>query len=129
MPDSTSQPRMSEIVLSKGSQRFVFRYPLGQEDKCLDSLIAATKNNGMDFEWFDAAIISLTITQSLILQAGYLLRGQDFPPIVINLDALSYRSDITPTSGEIHSGDSHRRLSIRNYIGGLYHKAVGYFLK
>jgi hypothetical protein len=62
-----------QLVLNKGAEKFIFRYENGQEDKLLDALIDQAKDKRLDFDWFDAAVLSFKLTQSLIGQADDLL--------------------------------------------------------
>jgi len=63
-----------QLVLNKGKEKFIFRYETGCEDELLDALIAQAKDSTTSFEWFDAAVLSFKLTQSLIGQADELLR-------------------------------------------------------
>lgn len=63
-----------QLVLNKGSEKFIFRYDSGSEDQLLDVLIDQAKDGRTDFDWFDAAVLSFKLTQSLIGQADELLR-------------------------------------------------------
>jgi len=68
-----------QLVLHKGGQKYIFRYEAGSEDQLLDALIEEAKNSKSDFDWFDAAVLSFKLTQSLIGQADMLLyKGQDY---------------------------------------------------
>lgn len=62
-----------QLVLNKGLEKFIFRYENGREDELLDALIEQAKDNRTDFDWFDAAVLSFKLTQSLIGQANELL--------------------------------------------------------
>ena len=62
-----------QLILKKGTEKFIFRYDSGHEDKLLDALIEQAKDNRTDFDWFDAAVLSFKLTQSLIGQADELL--------------------------------------------------------
>lgn len=62
-----------QLVLNKGKEKYVFRYEAGREDELLDALIDQAKDNRTDFDWFDAAVLSFKLTQSLIRQADNLL--------------------------------------------------------
>ncbi len=62
-----------QLVLNKGIEKFIFRYDNGCEDELLDALIAQAKDKRTDFDWFDAAVLSFKLTQSLIGQADELL--------------------------------------------------------
>ena len=62
-----------QLVLNKGSEKFIFRYDNGKEDELLDVLIEQAKDKRTDFDWFDAAVLSFKLTQSLIGQADELL--------------------------------------------------------
>ncbi len=66
-----------QLVLNKGTEKFIFRYDSGCEDKLLDALIEQAKDNRTDFDWFDAAVLSFKLTQSLIGQADELLSESD----------------------------------------------------
>lgn len=63
-----------QLVLNKGTEKFIFRYDSGCEDKLLDALIEQAKDGRSGFDWFDAAVLSFKLTQSLIGQADELLR-------------------------------------------------------
>jgi len=62
-----------QLVLNKGVEKFIFRYENGREDELLDALIERAKDRSTDFDWFDAAVLSFKLTQSLIGQADELL--------------------------------------------------------
>jgi hypothetical protein len=63
-----------QLVLHKGAEKYVFRYEKGSEDKLLDALIEQAKDKRTSFDWFDAAVVSFRLTQSLIGQADEILR-------------------------------------------------------
>ena len=62
-----------QLILKKGKQKFIFRYESGSEDKLLDVLVEQAKSGRTDFDWFDAAVLSFKLTQSLIGQADELI--------------------------------------------------------
>ena len=62
-----------QLVLNKGAEKFIFRYEAGHEDDLLDALINQAKDKRTQFDWFDAAVLSFKLTQSLISQADELL--------------------------------------------------------
>lgn len=63
-----------QLVLNKGEEKFIFRYDSGCEDQLLDALTEQARDKQTDFDWFDAAVLSFKLTQSLIGQADELLR-------------------------------------------------------
>jgi len=65
------------LVLNKGIQKFIFRYDTGCEDQLLEALIEQARDKRTDFDWFDAAVLSFKLTQSLMNQADELLRKPD----------------------------------------------------
>ena len=73
-----------QLVLSKGVEKFIFRYDSGSEDKLLESLIEQAKDQRTDFDWFDAAVLSFKLTHSLIGQADKLLGKNDNTRIHVN---------------------------------------------
>ncbi len=62
-----------QLVLNKGVEKFIFRYENGCENELLDALIEQANDKRTDFDWFDAAVLSFKLTQSLIGQADELL--------------------------------------------------------
>jgi len=62
-----------QLVLNKAAEKFIFRYEASYEDELLDPLIEQVKDRRTDFDWFDAAVLSFKLTQSLIGQADELL--------------------------------------------------------
>lgn len=70
-----------QLVLNKGSEKFIFRYPNGNEGQLLDALVASAANPELDFDWFDAAVLSFKLTQSLVGQADDLLYSDVNDPV------------------------------------------------
>jgi hypothetical protein len=68
------QKTKRQLVLNKGDEKFIFRYTSGCEDQLLDALIEQAKDRRTDFDWFDAAVLSFKLTQSLMGQADELLQ-------------------------------------------------------
>jgi hypothetical protein len=62
-----------QLVLNKGSQKYIFRYDSGDEGQLLDALVAQATDHRTDFDWFDAAVLSFKLTQCLIGQADKIL--------------------------------------------------------
>jgi hypothetical protein len=65
--------KKQQLVLNKGTEKFIFRYDSGCEDELLDALIEQAKAKRTSFDWFDAAVLSFKLAQSLINQADKLL--------------------------------------------------------
>jgi hypothetical protein len=63
-----------QMILSKGGEKFIFRYEVGREDELLDALVAQARDKRTSFDWFDAAVLSFKLTQLLVDQAEELLR-------------------------------------------------------
>jgi len=62
-----------QLVLNKAREKFIFRYEDGCEDELLDALIEQARNKRTNFDWFDAAVLSFKLTQTLISRADELL--------------------------------------------------------
>ena len=62
-----------QLVLNKGSEKYIFRYDDGMEDELLDAIIDQANDKHTNFDWFDAAVLSFKLTQSLMNQANDLL--------------------------------------------------------
>jgi len=83
-----------QLVLHKGAEKYIFRYEKGSEDKLLDALIEQAKDKRTNFDWFDAAVVSFKLTQSLIGQADQILRTNCQSLVQTNLSADS-STDLT----------------------------------
>ena len=76
---------LRQLVLNKGSEKYIFRYAEGAEGDLLDAIVDHASDKRMDFDWFDAAVLSFKLTQSLMGQADKLLcrdamdSAQSFP--------------------------------------------------
>ncbi len=75
-PGVLVQRNLRQLVLTKGNEKYVFRYEPGCEDLLLDALVVSAKDNKTDFDWFDAAVLSFKLTQSLITEADRLLNDK-----------------------------------------------------
>ena len=64
-----------QLVLNKGSEKYIFRYDVGCEGQLLDALVAQASDQNTSFDWFDAAVLSFKLTQSLICQADKLIHN------------------------------------------------------
>jgi len=73
-----------QLVLNKAGQKFIFRYEDGHEDELLDALIEQARDKRTDFDWFDAAVLSFKLTQTLISRADELLRENADTQIHVN---------------------------------------------
>ena len=67
-----------QLVLNKGCEKYIFRYDTGSEGQLLDTLVDQASDKRTDFDWFDAAVLSFKLTQSLIGEADKLLH-KDMP--------------------------------------------------
>ncbi len=75
------QQNTKQLVLNKGSEMYIFRYSDGSEDGLLEALVAQVKSASTDFDWFDAAVLSFKLTQSLITEADKILSNQAPQPV------------------------------------------------
>lgn len=69
--------RIHTLILNKYGQKFIFRYEDGRENELLDALIERTRDQRTDFDWFDAAVLSFKLTQTLISRADELLAARN----------------------------------------------------
>jgi hypothetical protein len=67
------QRTQKQLVLNKGAEKYIFRYEEGQEGELLEALVAQANDSRTDFDWFDAAVLSFKLTQSLIGEADRIL--------------------------------------------------------
>ena len=70
-----------QLILNKGSEKYIFRYEDGCEGELLDAIVDNASDRGTDFDWFDAAVLSFKLTQSLIGQADEILYKDNIQPM------------------------------------------------
>jgi hypothetical protein len=85
-----TKKRKHQLVLNKGTEKFIFRYDSGAEDELLDALIEQAKDSRTNFDWFDAAVLSFKLAQSLICQADKILGERN---TILKRDSQAGRSD------------------------------------
>jgi len=78
------EKKKRQVVLNKGTEKFIFRYEDGREDELLDALVEQAKDKRTHFDWFDAAVVSFKLTQALISRADKLLRHNIDTQIEVN---------------------------------------------
>jgi hypothetical protein len=49
---------LKTLSLIKGEHHYFFRYERGQEARVLDAMIDMVKGRQLQFDWFDAAVLS-----------------------------------------------------------------------
>jgi hypothetical protein len=57
--------QIRQLSLVKGADRYVFRYPSGQEADVIDRFAQLAGDRGNDFDWFDAAVLSYQMGRRL----------------------------------------------------------------
>jgi hypothetical protein len=67
-----------QLILNKGSEKYIFRYEEDCEGQLLDAIVDQASDSRVNFDWFDAAVLSFKLTQSLIGEADELLH-KDMP--------------------------------------------------
>ena len=72
----TLQPAMRTLSLVKGRQHFCFRYEVGQEGKVLEAMVEMVRRREVEFDWFDAAVLSHQLGQHLAKELRALLPKQ-----------------------------------------------------
>lgn len=61
-------PDTQDLRLIKGRQVYIVRYDTGDESAALESLIGMVNNPALNFDWYDAALMSHQIGQRLSRQ-------------------------------------------------------------
>ncbi len=51
------------ISLIKGNNTYAFRYAVGSESDVVDEILRQAEDEDCDLDWFDAATLSLQLTQ------------------------------------------------------------------
>jgi hypothetical protein len=68
------EKKSRQLILNKAGEKFIFRYEQGRENELLDALVEQAKNKRTSFDWFDAAVLSYKVAQTLLGQADEILR-------------------------------------------------------
>jgi len=64
-----SASTMYQFALAKGADQYVIRCGAGDEESVINQLMAWAENPDLDFDWFDAAVLSRQITQRVFSRA------------------------------------------------------------
>jgi len=56
---------LRQLSLVKGDERFIFRYPSGQEAEVVDAFAELAADTNSSFDWFDAAVLSYQMGRRL----------------------------------------------------------------
>ncbi|RJP31719.1 MAG: hypothetical protein C4547_15080 [Phycisphaerales bacterium] len=65
-----------QLSLSKGKERFVFRYRAGQEADVIDTLARMAEDGDSGLDWFDAAILSYQMGRRLETELDHMVKLQ-----------------------------------------------------
>jgi predicted nucleotidyltransferase component of viral defense system len=65
-PSVTRAKSACQVSLMKGNERFIVRCGTGDEEAAIGQLMHWAEDPDLDFDWFDAAVLSRQITQQLI---------------------------------------------------------------
>jgi hypothetical protein len=57
------------VSLEKGAHRYVFQYSEGRESDLLAAFVELALSEDMDFDWFDAAVLSYQMGRQVERQA------------------------------------------------------------
>ncbi len=66
---NTTAPAIHHFSLVKGGESYVVRCSPGNEEEAIGLLMQWAENKDLNFDWFDAAVISRQITQRLFCRA------------------------------------------------------------
>lgn len=58
-----------QFSLVKGADRYLVRCSAGNEEEMINRLMQWADNEELDFDWFDAAVLSRQITQRMFSRA------------------------------------------------------------
>ncbi|NOX57928.1 MAG: hypothetical protein GXP29_03605 [Planctomycetes bacterium] len=64
-----------QLSLVKGTQRYIFRYPAGQEADVIDRFASLASNRENEFDWFDAAVLSYQMGRRLEKELDHKVAG------------------------------------------------------
>lgn len=67
-----------QLILNKGQEKYIYRYESGCEGQLLDAIVDQANDSATNFDWFDAAVLSFKLTQTLMYEADKLLT-KDMP--------------------------------------------------
>ena len=68
MKQQEMNPQDGLLHLAKGCQHFYFRWEPGAEGALLDAIVEMVSNREVNFDWFDAAVISNQIGKRMAAQ-------------------------------------------------------------
>jgi len=68
-----TQTETRSLSLIKGRHHFCFRYEAGQEAEMLSAMLNMVRDRDLNFDWFDAAVLSHQLGQHLAKELQSLL--------------------------------------------------------
>lgn len=57
---------LRQLSLVKGGHQYVFRYEEGEEETLIESLMELANRTDLEFDWFDAAVLSRQANDRLL---------------------------------------------------------------
>ena len=70
-----------QLSLVKGDHQYLFRYQPGNEADVIGAFASLASDGSTEFDWFDAAVLSFKLTQSLIGQAEQIISENNNAPL------------------------------------------------
>lgn len=55
-----------QVSLAKAGQQYIFRYREGDEETLIQSLTDMARRDDTNFDWFDAAVLSRQVNETLL---------------------------------------------------------------
>ena len=61
---------LEQVSLVKDGHHYVFRYPEGDEETLIQTLMEMAGRTDLGFDWFDAAVLSRQVNDRLLRRLG-----------------------------------------------------------
>jgi len=66
---SSTSTTIYQFALAKGADQYLVRCGAGDEESVINQLMEWAENPDLDFDWFDAAVLSRQVTQRVFGRA------------------------------------------------------------
>ena len=78
------EKEVNVLALVKGDEKFIFLFDDENKDETLRQLARFASNPEIDFTWYDAAMLSNKIRETVITDADEMRAGEEFDSLSID---------------------------------------------
>lgn len=78
------ETEVNVLALVKGEEKFIFLFDDGNRDETLRQLARFAANPDLDFSWYDAAMLSRKIRETVLVEGDEEMASEEFDSLSID---------------------------------------------